>query len=283
MNAPADAAHRPPVLLTRPVHEAGAWLAALLAHGWPAESLPLLAIAPPRDSATLEALATWRRDWLDCDAVMFVSGAAVAHFLSGAIWPAAGEDLRPQLWAPGPGTAQRLASSLQAAGWQGRIQAPAADAGQFDSEALWAVVAAQVRPGWRILWVRGAGDDRAAPSPGAWAGQGRDWLMRQCQQAGAQVEACVAYERGAPAWTPAQQARAQAAQTDGSLWLFSSSQGVAQLARLVPGADWSRARAVATHPRIAAAARAAGFGHVVEARPAPPDVTRALESVSRLP
>ncbi|MGE3348297.1 MAG: uroporphyrinogen-III synthase, partial [Ramlibacter sp.] len=39
-----------------------------------------------------------------------------------------------------------------------------------------------------------------------------------------------------------------------------------------------RARAVATHPRIAQAAREAGFGVVCESRPALADVVASIES-----
>ena len=63
------------------------------------------------------------------------------------------------------------------------------------------------------------------------------------------------------------------------LWLLSSSEALTNLQSLVPGIDWSAAGALATHPRIAAAARSAGFGQVIESRPALPDVVRALESV----
>jgi len=42
---------------------------------------------------------------------------------------------------------------------------------------------------------------------------------------------------------------------------------VGHLRGLAPGADWSAARAVASHPRIAQAAREAGFGRVDLAPP----------------
>ena len=44
------------------------------------------------------------------------------------------------------------------------------------------------------------------------------------------------------------------------------------------GASWDRARAIATHPRIAHAARRAGFGVVCESRPSVEAVVAALES-----
>ncbi|MEG2631782.1 MAG: uroporphyrinogen-III synthase, partial [Comamonas sp.] len=46
----------------------------------------------------------------------------------------------------------------------------------------------------------------------------------------------------------------------------------------LPGTDWRQARALATHPRIAAAARQAGFGLVQECRPSLNDVAASIES-----
>jgi uroporphyrinogen-III synthase len=45
------------------------------------------------------------------------------------------------------------------------------------------------------------------------------------------------------------------------------------------GVDWRQARAIATHPRIAQAARAAGWGVVVESRPALDDIVMCLRSI----
>jgi len=161
------------------------------------------------------------------------------------------------------------------------IDALAADAVQFDSEALWPVVAPQLRPGQRILIVRGASKSAVLPPEPvgqALAGNGRDWLIQQCQAAGAQVQACVAYERRAPLCTSAHQSQLQSATAPGSCWLFSSSEALAHLRQLAPAAVWTQASALATHPRIAAAARAAGFGHVIDTRPTLADVLSALKS-----
>jgi len=141
------------------------------------------------------------------------------------------------------------------------------------------VVAPQVRPGQRILIVRGASESPASePAGQVLAGHGRDWLIRQCQAAGAQVQACVAYERRAPAVTPAVQTWLRVASAPGSVWLFSSSEALAHLRCMAPTCSWATASALATHPRIAATARDVGFGSVVPTRPALPDVLRALES-----
>jgi uroporphyrinogen-III synthase len=79
-------------------------------------------------------------------------------------------------------------------------------------------------------------------------------------------------------WDEAARATARRAAADGSLWLFSSSEAAGNLARLLPGAQWQQARALATHPRIAQAVRALGFGQVGETRPALADVVASIES-----
>lgn len=272
------------LIVTRPAAEAANWVQALQAQGWPAQALPLIDISEPHDAATLDLLQHWRAHWLDMDALLFVSGAAVSHFFARDVRPPAQTDVGTRFWAPGPGTSRVLAQALTGLGLGAdRIDAPPADAGQFDSEALWPVVASQVRSGQRILVVRGAssGGSAAAASPAPesrQAGNGRDWLIQQCEAVGARVESCVAYERSAPFWTVDQMAGARAAASVGSAWLFSSSEAVNHLSTAVPHTDWSLACAIATHPRIAASAKAAGFGRVIETRPALPDVLRALES-----
>ncbi|WP_434802542.1 hypothetical protein [Paracidovorax avenae] len=110
------------------------------------------------------------------------------------------------------------------------------------------------------------------------AGTGREWLAQRIAAAGGQAEFVAAYERGAPDFSAEQLALARAAATDGSLWLFSSSEAVAHLGAALPGQDWSGARALATHPRIAQAAQDAGFGAVRQCRPALNDVVASIES-----
>jgi uroporphyrinogen-III synthase len=52
---------------------------------------------------------------------------------------------------------------------------------------------------------------------------------------------------------------------------------------LLPNAPWHAARAVASHPRIAERARAAGFGHVIEAAPTLDALLAAIASVESSP
>lgn len=162
--APARPAPWSRVFVTRPRDEGQAWVEALRRHGWPALSLPLIDIGPPRDAEALAGLAQARAGWFGQDALMFVSAAAVQHFfdgLSAAVPPVSGSKTR--FWAPGPGTARALAAALAPLGVDAsRIDSPAADAPQFDSEHLWPVVAPQVHPDFRLLLVRGASADAGA-------------------------------------------------------------------------------------------------------------------------
>lgn len=266
------------LIVTRPVEEAADWVARLQAQGWPAQALSLIDIREPSHPAVAQALHQHRAHWSEHDAILFVSGAAVRHFFASGDLPLATATTQTRFWAPGPGTARALLAPLSHLGLPAdRIDAPPADAGQFDSEALWPVVAPQLRPGSRVLIVRGASvaDDAEAP---AVEGNGRDWLIRQCEQAGARVQAVAAYERQPPVWDEAARALRSQARAPGSVWLFSSSQAVDHLLQADPGTDWSAADALATHPRIAERAREAGFARVVGTRPALPDVLRTLES-----
>ena len=104
-------------------------------------------------------------------------------------------------------------------------------------------------------------------------------LAQQLRQAGAQVDFVVAYERAAPCLSAAEQRLAQAGAHDGSLWLFSSSEAVGHLRQLLPGQGWQHARALTTHPRIAQAAHAAGFGQVHHCKPALEAVVASIKSL----
>jgi uroporphyrinogen-III synthase len=252
------------VLVTRPESEARHWVDELRRRGFDAQALPLIEIAPMADSAAL--IAAWRR--LDrYRAVMFVSGNAARHFFGcrphDAQWPSA-----TRAWSPGAGTRQAL---ITAGVDHELVDAPAPEAAQFDSETLWQEVASQVADGDKVLIVRGA-DAQGTSS-------GRDWLAQQLAGAGAQVDVLAAYQRQPPRLDEAQ--LAQARQSDapaGCIWLFSSSQAILHLQEILPGQDWTRGRAVATHARIAQTARQAGFGVVCESRPSLDAVVAALES-----
>ena len=264
----------PRAIVTRPAREATQWAADLQARGIAALALPLIAIGPVTNPALREELQQARARMDRYCAVMFVSGNAAQYFFESNMPLAlSGQALaatKTRVWAPGPGT---VAALVQAGVATERIDAPGADAAQFDSEALWQVVAPQIGPGDRVLIVRGAN------APTAEGGNGREWLARQIAAAGGAVDFVAAYERGAPCLDAQQLVLAQAAASDGSVWLLSSSEAIANLRAVLPAQHWGMARALTTHPRIAQAARAAGFGSVHECRPAFDEVAASIESL----
>jgi len=266
----ATATSLPRVLVTRPQREAQAWVQALKAQGVDAQAFPLLDIVSLPDAAEL-ALA-WQQ-LPGHSAVMFVSANAVRCFMAAR--PAAAPTPTAQAWGTGPGTE----AALLAAGWPaGLVRCPGADAAQFDSEALWALVQADVQR-WRqdgqthtALIVRGA------DAQGQMAG--RDWLARQMADAGLQVVQCSAYARQAPLLNAAQLADARRALSDGHWWLFSSSEAAVHLRQALPDVDLSQARALATHPRIAARLQQMGWGRVVVVPAALPAQALSIKSLT---
>ena len=253
------------VWVTRPLNDAHAWILGLNGMGFDAQPLPLMAIGPAPDQQALRAC------WHHLDhyqAVMFVSANAVRYFWQ-AKHSASGYLPRDGIraWVTGPGSQDAL---LQV-GWPLQaIDAPSMDAVQFDSEALWSVVAPQIHPGMSVLVVRGCdGQGQVA---------GRDWLVAQLQAAGARVDQVAAYQRQAPHFSPLQlQAMRQSAE-HGSVWLFSNSEAIAHLQSALPEHNWGRSLAVATHPRIADKARQAGWGFVAIAQPALQAVASSIKS-----
>lgn len=245
----------PTLLVTRPRPQCAAWLARLAELGVKAAALPLIEILPARDPGPV------RGAWAvlpAADLAVFVSPNAVEQFFAhaGTAWPA-----QTLAACVGPGSAQALLARGVPAG---QIVQPAADAASLDSEHLWA----QLSPrrdwsGARVLLLRGDG--------------GREWLAERLAEAGASVEAVTVYHRAAPRFDAAEQALLDTALADpaGHVWLFSSAEAVGHL----HGLKLAGQRAIATHPRIADAARAAGFAPVVLARPDPEAVTQALKGL----
>ena len=277
------------VIVTRPRLEADAWVKQLRALHFDAVALPLIHIGAVGDDndPDNDVVKAWE-NLHQYRAIMFVSSNAARYFFPLNM-PLAGELIDysaiknianldklaspPRMWATGPGTRDALlAQSVPA----DLIDSPAADAAQFDSEALWSRVHHQVKPGDKVLIVRGSSlNTNDAESL---AMSGRPWLADQLTAAGVQVDVAVSYQRSAPVFDAAQMALMVQGATDKSVWLLSSSEAVANL-RTVSGLNWSHARAVATHPRIALAARDAGFGVVYESRPLLVDVAASIESL----
>jgi uroporphyrinogen-III synthase len=246
------------VLVTRPAAQAEVWVARLRAQGVDARALPLIAIEPVSDAAPLHA--AWQS--LDaCALAMFVSPNAVTGFFAarpaGAAWPA---PLRAA--ATGPGSVEAL---LAAGVPRERCIAP--EAAPFDSAALWQRLRHEDWRGREVLIVRGDG--------------GRDEFAGALRDAGAAVRFVQAYARHAPRWSAEETALARAALAapERHLWLLSSGEAVDHLAALLPGTDWSRARAIASHPRIAERARGLGLGRVALAAPTLPALLESIASV----
>lgn len=238
------------VLVTRPAAQARAWVEALRGEGVTAAALPLIHIAAMADAQPV--LDAWR-SLAACSFVMFVSANAVEHFFA-ARPAAAGWPRGLRAGATGPGTAKALRDAGLDDDAIVMPQQPAAASGaraRWDSEALWARIGGESWAGQRVLVVRGE--------------QGRDWLARQWQRAGASVQFVEAYRRKLPRWTAEEQTLCTRAiaEPQRHLWLFSSSEAIGHLQQLVPpGTSWRDSRAWATHERIAAAATSAGFGSV---------------------
>ena len=256
------------VLVVRPRAQADAWVRELMALGVPARALPLIEILPAPDPAAVAAVFEAAEESGAQPVLVFVSPNAVLGFFEAiatargvrarARWPA-----HARAAATGPGT---VAALRECGVPPERIVAPTDDVAQFDSEALWSLVA-----GWRWsarpVWiVRGNG--------------GRDWLGGQLREAGADVRVVQAYARAAPA--PSADERALLAEAVAAparwIWMFSSSEAIAHLQALAPDAAWTTSRALASHPRIAERAREAGFGSVAIVSPSPAAVAAALSA-----
>jgi uroporphyrinogen-III synthase len=244
------------VIVTRPAAQGQAFVQRLQALGVDAVGLPLIGIAPPADPEAV------RRAWTalgERTLVMFVSANAVAHFFDlrppGAIWPPG-----TRAGATGPGTT----AALRQAGVDADHIVEPGPEGPFDTDTLWLTIGRWPWVGRRVLVVRGE--------------SGRDWLAERLQEAGAEVDFVAAYRRVAPSFEGVAGtvlAAALAAPQD-HCWHFSSSEAIAHLVADHPGADWAAARALATHPRIAATARRLGFGRVDEVGVRPEDVAAAI-------
>lgn len=249
------------VIVTRPAAQAAPWVQALGEAGFDAVALPLIDIGPPVDAAAVRAA------WADVPAqamVFFVSPNAVEHFFAlapaGRRWPGG-----VLAGSTGPGTTAALRAQGVPAD---QVVAPAEGAVAFDAEALWARIAGRDWAGRRVLVVRGEG--------------GRDWLAEQLRSGGAAVAFVAAYCRRPP--RPGASERAllaeAAARPAEHLWLFSSSEAIGNLVALAPTLAGPAAQALATHPRIARTARAAGFGSVGQCAPTLSAVGAALRGGS---
>ena len=267
-------------IVTRPGQEADAWAAQIKRNGIEAVALPMIEIVAVPDRSQLAQ--AWK-DLAKYDALMFVSSNAASHFFAARpteiASPWVSGNKAPRAWVTGPGSrAALLAQGVPAK----HIDMPAPTAQSLDSEALWLQVEAQIGAGTRILIVRGdkASEAADAPAPGSPSGQGRDWLAVQLQGRGAQVDYVVAYARRPPQWTADQRALVMQSLQGQDVWVWSSAEALGNLLSAFPGQTWAGAKAVATHTRIAQAARLAGFGKVALAKPGLAALCASIESLA---
>jgi uroporphyrinogen III methyltransferase / synthase len=253
---------RATVVVTRPAGQSSALLALLANAGFETLEFPLIDIAPVADDAPLRAALD--ELYLPPDApgryalAVFVSPNAIDHAFSrlGAPWPA---DL--PVAVVGPGSVAALARQGVQASSHRVISPSTEDADpRFDSEALYAAIEAHFGTngleGRRVLIVRGDG--------------GREWLAERLTEAGAKVEKTAAYRRVLPEPSMQKWERIHELLTGKPhAWLLTSSEGVRNLAELAHEhltADeivrLKRAPLVCPHPRIAEAARGAGFDRI---------------------
>ncbi|AGX87835.1 uroporphyrinogen-III synthase [Candidatus Symbiobacter mobilis] len=260
------------VVVTQAPPRAQAWACSLTQAGHEVLLLPLLEVCALPDAAPLQHAWSALPGY---DALVFVSPAAVSHFFAARPADACGEwgaSGKPGVWVTGPGT---RSAALQHGVTPDCIAAPTA--APYDSERLWQVVAPTVRPGMRVLIVRGMDDaqqrgndmdsdselhrktDRAMSHD---MGNGREWLAQRVRECAGQVEIVAAYRRCAPHWSPHERECAQTASRDGAVWLLGSAMAIDHLHALLPHTDWTASNAVVTHPRLADAARRLGFGNL---------------------
>jgi uroporphyrinogen III methyltransferase/synthase len=251
-------ARRVTIVVTRPIGQSATLLALLADAGFDTLEFPLIDIAPVTDEAPLRAALDELYGPQKYALVVFVSPNAVDHAFGklAAPWPA---DV--PVAVVGPGSVAALARQGVAAPAH-RVISPSAESAdpRFDSEALYAAIESQFGAngleGKRVLIVRGDG--------------GREWLAERMTEAGATVEKVAAYRRIVPEPSMQKWERIHALLADEPhAWLLTSSEGVRNLDELArehlspdETARLKRAPLVSPHPRIAEAARQAGFDRI---------------------
>lgn len=228
--------------VTRPLEQAGSLCRRIEAAGGTAIRFPVLAIAPAPDPAQLEAIVP-RLD--EFDLAFFVSPNAIHHALEFVLarraWPAG---LR--VATVGKGSERVLLER--------GFRDPVVPQDGFDSESVLALpeFSAGAIRGRKVLIFRGDG--------------GRDLIRDTLRERGAHVEYVTCYRRYCPKLDPAILLQPAAhGKLDGLL--LTSSEGVRNLCSMFGAEDLRVLQAVpvfASHARIAAEAREAGFAVVIE-------------------
>jgi uroporphyrinogen-III synthase len=280
--------HMPQVVLTRPQPESHTWIQQLCASGFNAVNWPLIDIIGHTEQNKLDELLGTLPQF---KALMFVSSSAVEHFMSHDALKRILINSETACWATGPGSAQTL---MRLGIKPARIITPNPDAKQFDSKHLWLEIKDTVHPEDQILFVKGLDQDAELESGlmissskaphvlqtlSDFAPSGSNWLIHKLQDMGLTVQCLHVYARTSPVWSDSQKALAKETLKNQSVWVFSSSIAIENLTLLLPDQDWSNARAIATHERIAEKAKQLGWGVVLTSRPTPNDVLTLLKSI----
>ncbi|HEV7833992.1 MAG TPA: fused uroporphyrinogen-III synthase HemD/membrane protein HemX [Caballeronia sp.] len=276
-------AQRPTVVVTRPSGQSAALLALLARAGFESIEFPLIDIGPVADAAPLHAALgeLYAPAPLGFALVVFVSPNAIDHAFAAlnSAWP-----LHIPIGVVGPGSVAGLGrQGVTAPGHT--IISPVADATvtetptdpRYDSEALYAAIEAHFGPDGlkskRVLIVRGDG--------------GREWLADALSAAGANVEKVAAYRRIVPEPTMRDWERIHALLAgEPHAWLLTSSEGVRNLEELArehltldETLTLKHAPLVSPHPRIAEAARTAGFDRITVSGAGDERIVQALGGV----
>ncbi len=226
---------RTTVVTTRPSGQGVNLCRALRRRGLTAWNLPVLRLAPVRDTQAARAGLV---SALAGDRIIFTSPAAVRHAL--AVWPR-GASMRAEPIAVGASTARALRNA-----GMGPVALPthASSEGLLDMASL-----ARVR-GKRIAIVGAAG--------------GRRLLGDSLAERGAQVSRVNVYQR-LPARWDARHMHALDGLRGPVVVTVTSAQSMAELAERLPAAAWQCLRsgaAVASSPRLDELARELGFSRV---------------------
>ena len=220
------------VLVTRPAGQADTWVRALAARGADAVALPLIDIAAPHDPAPVQA--AWRALG-DSRLAAFVSPNAARAFSRP------GRKARPGRRPPGRPPSDR-ARPRRCARSACRHRPSSSRTRTAAVRFRGAVAAAGERDDWRgahVLVVRG---DGGATGWRRCGGQGRGRPPRSARRAALRRRV-----RGAARLQPGASRVARVAlqcSREAITYLMHAPQPAA-------GADWPKARAIATHPRIA--------------------------------
>jgi len=251
-----------PVVITRPLEQAGPLAQRVARAGRRAVVFPLLEIHPlPDESAlrrTLGALG-------DYAMVAFVSPNAIhAAMRHVAEWPeqvaiaVVGEGSKAALAGHGITPANRTVFSPR-------------DVRRTDSQTLLDVLDIEALRGRRVLIVRGE--------------SGRELLADALRSQGVEVEQLAAYRRTAPRLDETARAQLQSLVTEPADWVVTSSEALRILLQLIRdgmGEDgvvkMQQQNIYVPHVRIAETADALGFLHVVETGSGDDQLIAALQS-----